>query len=184
MFSDNLEIDFLEGNLVNFRADALVINTNVRLNLNYRLGRTILQTAGESIAHELQSIMADRYAGRDIPLGTAISTDPGNLNGQIKRLIFVVWWAGDNEYTENHVFMVHAAALREADAHGLRSIAFPLMGRGHRLPFSTIAGGITRAIKQLHGLRKRFSLESISFVSLQRDDLDALSNLITEQLPF
>ena len=44
MFTDSLEIDFIEGNLADFEAYALVINTNVRLNPNYSLGRAIPQS--------------------------------------------------------------------------------------------------------------------------------------------
>lgn len=182
MFRDCFEIDFIQGNFLDFKGDAIVVNTNIRLNLNYRLGKAVLAKAGDSIGDELQDTINKRFSGHDVSLGTAVSTGPGKMKGQVQNLIFVVWWASDNEYTINQIAKVHTAAIREADLLGLSSIAFPLMGRGHGVTYPVIAAGISQSINQLQRLRKSFSVEKITFASLHKEDLDGVRQLLEEKL--
>ncbi len=161
MFKDDFEIDFVDGDLLDFVGDAIVVNTNIRLNLNYTLGKAILGKAGQPLEIELQDILHDRFSEKDLPLGTAMSTNAYGMSDHVRKLIFVSWWNQDNEYTVNHIFKVHAAAIREADALGLRTIAFPLMGRGHRVKYSIIAEGIAKTINELNKLESGFRLRKL-----------------------
>lgn len=182
MFCDGFEIDFVEGDLLDFVGDAIVVNTNVRLNLNYKLGKAVLEKAGENLDKELHCVLSDRFSGKDLPLGTAVSTNSYGMSDQIRKLIFVSWWNQDNEYTVNHIFKIHAAAIREADVLGLRTIAFPLMGRGHRVKYSIIAEGIAQTINELNKLEKRFSVEKVVFISLQKEDVESVKPLVEAKL--
>jgi O-acetyl-ADP-ribose deacetylase (regulator of RNase III) len=182
MFNDDFEIDFVDGDLLDFVGDAVVVNTNIRLNLNYSLGKAILEKAGQPLESELQDILHDRFSDMDLPLGTAVSTNAYGLSDHVRKLIFVSWWNQDNEYTVNHIFKVHAAAIREADALGLRTIAFPLMGRGHRVKYSIIAEGIAITINELNKLEKRFSVEKVVFISLQKEDVESVRRLVEAKL--
>lgn len=154
---------------------------NVELNLNYGLGQAILQRAGRAVKQQLDRLFHE-CDGHPFPLGVAVSTEVGNLPPPVKRLIFVTWWGQDNEYTANHVFRCHAAAIREADSHALTSLAFPLIGRGRQLGFQIMAAGIARAINELHGLPHRFSLQRLVFGSLSQVDLDHLQETLEERL--
>jgi len=182
MFCDDFEIDFVEGDLLDFEGDAIVVNTNVRLNLNYKLGKAVLEKTGEDLDKELQCVLSDRFSGKDLPLGTAVSTNSYGMSDQIRKLIFVSWWNQDNEYTINHIFKVHTAAIREADALGLRTIAFPLMGRGHRVKYSIIAEGIANTINELNKLERRFSVEKVVFISFQKEDADNVRLLVKTKI--
>jgi hypothetical protein len=104
------------------------------------------------------------------------------MSAHIRKLIFVSWWNQDNEYTVNHIFKVHAAAIREADVLGLHTISFPLMGRGHRVKYSIIAEGIANAVNELNNLVKRFSVERISFISLHKEDVGNVRKLVEAKL--
>jgi hypothetical protein len=55
---------------------------------------------------------------------------------------------------------------------GSRSIAFPLMGRGHRLAHAIIAEGVANAVNEMHALPARSSLERLVLSSLHEDDLE------------
>jgi len=182
MFCDDFDIDFVEGDLLDFAGDAIVVNTNIRLNLNYKLGKAVLEKAGAALDKELQSIFNERFSGKDLPLGTAVSANAYGMSEQIQKLIFVSWWSQDNEYTVNHIFKVHSAAIREADVSGLRTIAFPLMGRGHRIKYSIIAEGIANTINELNKLVKRFSVEKIVFISLHKEDVEQVGQLVEAKL--
>jgi O-acetyl-ADP-ribose deacetylase (regulator of RNase III) len=182
MFNDDFEIDFIEGNLLDFVGDAIVVNTNVRLNLNYKLGKAVLEKAGKNLDKELQCVLSDCFSGKDLPLGTAVSTNSYDMSDHVRKLIFVSWWNQDNEYTVNHIFKVHAVAIRAADELGLRAIAFPLMGRGHRVKYSIIAEGIANTFNELNKLEKRFSVEKIAFISLHKEDVESLRKLVESKL--
>lgn len=182
MFCEDFEIDFEEGNLLDFIGDAIVVNTNVRLNLNYKLGNNVLDKAGGALDMELQHIFNERFSGKDLPLGTAVSTNAYGMSDHVQNIIFVSWWNQDNEYTVNHIFKVHLAAIREADGLGLRTIAFPLMGRGHRVKYSLIAEGLAKTINELNKLDRQLSVERISFISLHKEDVDNVRQLVETKL--
>lgn len=182
MFSEDLEIDFKMGNLLDFVGDAIVVNTNVRLNLNYMLGKAVLAKAGEALDKELQRILHERFSGEDLPLGTAVSANAYGMSDHVQKVIFVSWWNQDNEYSVNHIFKVHAAAIREADVLGLHTIAFPLMGRGHRVKYSLIAEGLAKTINELNKLDRPLSVERISFISLHKEDVDTVRQLVETKL--
>jgi O-acetyl-ADP-ribose deacetylase (regulator of RNase III) len=178
---DSFTIEYRQGDLLELRVAGIACNVNIELDLNYGLGQAVLQKAGGAVKQQLDRLFHER-AGHSFPLGVAISTEAGNLPPPVKRLIFVTWWGRDNEYTANHVFRCHAAAIREADRYALTSLAFPLMGRGHRLDFRVMAEGIALAINDLHGLPHRFSLQHLVFGSLSQSDLDQLREALEERL--
>jgi len=182
VFCDDFDIDFVEGDLLDFVGDAIVVNTNIRLNLNYKLGKSVQQKAGEALDKELQRILHDLFSGYDLPLGTAVSTNAYGMSDHVRKLLFVSWWNQDNDYTVNHILKVHTAAIREADVLGLRTIAFPLMGRGHRVKYSIIAEGIVNTINELNKLGKRFSVEKLVFISLHKEDVEQVGQLVKTKL--
>lgn len=178
---DAFTIEYRQGDLLELDVEGIVCNVNIELNLNYGLGQAVLQRGGGSVKQQLDQLFKDQ-GGHPFPLGVAVSTEAGAFPPPMKRLIFVTWWGWDNEYTANHVFRCHAAAIREADRHALTSLAFPLMGRGHQLDFRIMVEGIARAINELHGLPHKFSLQRLIFGSLSQDDLDHLQETLEEQL--
>jgi hypothetical protein len=99
LFSEDFEINFEVGSLLDFIGDAIVVNTNVRLNLNYTSGKAVLGKSGRVLDQELKHILMDRYSGKDLPLGTAVSTIAFGMSDQVRNLIFVSWWNHDNEYS-------------------------------------------------------------------------------------
>lgn len=180
---DTFSIGYHHGNLLDLDVEGIVCNVNIELNLNYGLGQAVWQRAGGAVKQQLDQLFYERD-GRPFPLGVAVSTEAGAFPPPVKRLIFVTWWGQDNEYTANHVFRCHAAAIREADNHRLTSLAFPLMGRGHRLDFRIMAQGIAQAVNELHGLPHRFSLQRLVFGSFSQPDLDRLKEALEERLCF
>lgn len=178
---DDFVIEYHQEDLLELEVEGIVCNVNVELNLNYRLGQAILQRAGGVVKQQLDRLFSSR-GGRPFPLGVAVSTEGGNLPSPVKRLIFVTWWGQDNEYTANHVFQCHVATIREANRFALTSLAFPLMGRGHRLDFRIMAEGVARALNELHGLPLRFSLQRLVFGSFSRTDLDHFREALEERL--
>lgn len=182
MFDEDVfAIECHQGNLLDLAVEGIVCNVNVELDLNYGLGQAILSREGEAVKQQLKRLFHDQ-GGRAFPLGIAISTEASNFPPPVKRLIFVTWWGWDNEYSANHIFQCHVAAMREADRFALTSLAFPLMGRGHRLDFRIMAEGIARAVNELHSLPYRFSLQCLVFGSFSQPDLDQFREALEEQL--
>ncbi len=181
MFDEGLfTTEYRCGDLLELAVEGIVCNVNIELDLNYSLGQTVLRRGGEAVKLQLDRLFHERD-GHPFPFGVAVSTEAGNLPPPVKRLIFVTWWGRDNEYTANHVFRCHAAAIREADRYALTSLAFPLMGRGHRLDFRIMAEGIARAINELHGLPHKFSLQRLVLGSLSQAYLDQLREALEER---
>lgn len=170
---DSFEVDFATGDLLALPVEAPVVSVNERMNLNYGLAKQLVARTGPELPAQLLAYVASRGGGPFLE-GEVTSLPTGKLQPPGRRVIFVVWWTFDNEYTENLVFKCITNSIREADRHGLKSLAFPLFGRGHRLSFRTIAGGIAKSINQLQAIAKPFSVERVVFASTKDSEIEAL----------
>lgn len=56
------------------------------------------------------------------------------------------------------------------------------MGRGHRVKYSIIAEGIANTINEMNRLEKRFSVEKVVFISVQKEDVESIRRLVEAKL--
>jgi O-acetyl-ADP-ribose deacetylase (regulator of RNase III) len=132
------KIRVAEGDITEFRGDAIVNAANNRLVLGAGVAGAIRRKGGPSIQEE-----CDRHG--PIRVGEAAITGAGRLP---VRYVIHAAAMGDEPATERSIRSATTAALALAEFHELRRVAFPILGSGvGGVPLRTAARAMLDAIR-------------------------------------
>jgi Predicted phosphatase homologous to the C-terminal domain of histone macroH2A1 len=119
---NNIAIDVKLGDITEFNGDAIVNPANTLMIMGGGVAGAIKRKGGEIIELE-----AKKHA--PVPIGEAVVTTAGNLKCRYVIHAPTVKYPGSRSSFEQ-VYEATKAALLKAKQHGLKSVAFPLMGAG------------------------------------------------------
>lgn len=130
-----------EGDVSVFDGDAIVNAANNHLKMGAGVAGALLEAGGSQIQEE-----CDEYVRTNGPLevGQAALTGAGRLQA---RFIIHAAAMGDLPASEETIRSSVRSALRLAIVHGVKSIAFPILGTGvGKFPFEQAAQAMTSEI--------------------------------------
>ena len=176
---DDLTVDCFHGNILEADTEAIACNVNVMVNLNYSLGKQLLQHYGPRLLGRVDESRKQLNGGQ-LELGQAIWVDVSNCNS-VRGIIFFGWWAEDNDFTSQLIYKCFTTTLRTAFANDCRSIAFPLFGSGSgNMNFQVFQKTIWQALFELNKLKDSgsFSVQELLFFSTDQRLLSQLDNYL------
>ena len=118
---DETRLELLEGDITEFRVDAIVNPANDELKLGSGVAGAIREKGGPSIQKE-----CDRIGGT--PVGSAVITGAGELG--VKHVIHAVGPQQGEGDEDRKLASAVRSSLALADRHGLRSIVLPAIATG------------------------------------------------------
>jgi O-acetyl-ADP-ribose deacetylase (regulator of RNase III) len=162
----------VDGDISTFEGDAVVNAANNHLTLGTGVAGALARRGGGAIQEECNAILR-----RDGPLevGEAAITGGGNL-----RARFVIHAAamGDLPVTPESIRNATRSALELAEQHGLRSIAFPVLGTGvGGFPFSEAARIMVEEVRDFVSTDP--GIESIVFFGYTPDQAATLRRYLS-----
>jgi len=116
-----MEIRFIQGDIAQQEADAIVNAANNHLWMGAGVAGAIKRAGGREIE-------AEAVAKGPIPIGEAVATGGGRLKA--RYVIHAAVMGQDLRTDADKVRHATQATLRRADELGLQSIAFPALGTG------------------------------------------------------
>jgi O-acetyl-ADP-ribose deacetylase (regulator of RNase III) len=119
---NNIVVDIELGDITEFDGDAIVNPANTLMIMGGGVAGAIKRKGGEIIESE-----AKKHA--PTPIGEAVVTTAGELKCRHVIHAPTVKYPGSRSSFEQ-VYKATKAALLKAKQHGLKSVAFPLMGAG------------------------------------------------------
>lgn len=155
-------IRVVEGDISTFDGDAVVNAANNHLRLGTGVAGALARRGGGQIQDE-----CDEIVRRDGPLqvGGAAITGGGNLRA---RYVIHAAAMGDLPVTPDSIQTATRSALEVAREHGVRSIAFPVLGTGvGGFPFTEAARLMVQAVRE--GLGPDSELETVVFFGFTPD---------------
>jgi O-acetyl-ADP-ribose deacetylase (regulator of RNase III) len=162
----------VEGDISTFEGDAVVNAANNHLRLGTGVAGALAKKGGGAIQEECDEILR-----RDGPIkvGEAAITGGGKL-----RARFVIHAAamGDLPVTPESIRNATRSALELAEKHGVRSIAFPILGTGvGGFPFSEAARIMVEEIRDFVSTDP--GMESIVFFGYTPDQAATLRRYLS-----
>ena len=130
-----------EGDVSTFEGDAIVNAANNHLKMGAGVAGALLNAGGAQIQEE-----CDQYVRENGPIqvGEAAITGAGRLQA---RYVIHAAAMGDRPASEETIRASTRAALRLAIVHGVKSIAFPILGTGvGQFPFESAARAMASEI--------------------------------------
>lgn len=162
----------VEGDISTFQGDAIVNAANNHLRLGTGVAGAIAARGGGVIQEECDEILR-----RDGPLrvGGAAVTGAGSLQA---RYVIHAAAMGDLPVSPESIRDATRSALELAEEHGVRSLAFPILGTGvGGFPFSEAARIMAQEIKDFIGSGS--ALETIVFYGYTPDQAAILRRYLT-----
>jgi O-acetyl-ADP-ribose deacetylase (regulator of RNase III) len=162
----------VEGDISTFEGDAVVNAANNHLRLGSGVAGALARRGGGAIQEECDEIL--RKDG-PIKVGEAAITGAGKL-----RARFVIHAAamGDVPVTPESIRNATRSALELAEEHGVRSIAFPILGTGvGGFPFSEAARVMVEAVRDFVSTDP--GIESIVFFGYTPDQAATLRRYLS-----
>ncbi|MEK6606445.1 MAG: O-acetyl-ADP-ribose deacetylase, partial [Myxococcota bacterium] len=166
------------GDLVLERVDAIVNAANASLMGGGGVDGAIHRAGGPAIREACKRIVAVRGP---LPAGQAVLTTGGDLPA--RHVIHTVGpvWAGDTRGEAATLASAYRESLRLADAHGLRTIAFPSISTGaYRYPVDQAARVALTAVRD--HLRGETGVTLVRFVLFGQSALAAYESAAAEIL--
>ncbi len=120
-----MQIQYVKGNILNVKADAMVLPANRALKEGSGVSTAIFQAAGRRKLTE-----ACRKIG-SCAEGNAVITLAYDLDADYIVHAVVPKWEGGNHGEYDRLCAAYLAALKAADLAGRETIAFPLLGSGN-----------------------------------------------------
>jgi O-acetyl-ADP-ribose deacetylase (regulator of RNase III) len=155
-----------QGDITSYRGDAIVNAANNRLKLGAGVAGAIRNAGGPSIQEE-----CDRHG--PIKVGEAAITGAGRL--PVKFVIHAAAM-GDEPVSERSIREATLAALRLAARHGVKKIAFPILGSGvGGFDFRKAAQIMLEAVRSAPETQE---LEEIVFYGFLPRDAEILKELV------
>ncbi len=164
------KVELLQGDLTEMETDAIVNAANNDLQLGGGVAGAIRRKGGDTIQRECDAIGS-------VPIGSAVITSGGRLKA--RHVIHAASMELGGRTSASSLRSSTAHALRIANQHGLKTIAFPAVGTG-------IAGFPMRECAEimLHEVAEHFkhptSLEKVYFVLFDRSSLEAFQQVWSE----
>jgi O-acetyl-ADP-ribose deacetylase (regulator of RNase III) len=164
------KVELLQGDLTEMDADAIVNAANNDLQLGGGVAGAIRRKGGDAIQKECNEIGS-------VPIGTAVLTTGGKLKA--RHVIHAASMELGGRTSAIALRGSTAHALRIANQHKLKTIAFPAVGTG-------IAGFPMRECAEimLHEVAEHFkqptSLQKVYFVLFDRPSLDVFQKVWSE----
>jgi O-acetyl-ADP-ribose deacetylase (regulator of RNase III) len=162
----------VEGDISTFQGDAIVNAANNHLRLGTGVAGAIAARGGGVIQEECDEILR-----RDGPLrvGGAAITGAGSLQA---RYVIHAAAMGDLPVSPESIRDATRSALELAQEHGVRSLAFPILGTGvGGFPFSEAARIMAQEIKDF--ISPDSALETIVFYGYTPDQAAILRRYLT-----
>lgn len=120
-----MKIDFLKGNIVDIKADAVVLPANSKLKEGPGASEAIFKAAGKSSLKKA----CDKIGSCEV--GNAVPTLAFNLDANyIIHAVVPKWIDGENNEYEL-LSSAYLATLNVADVLGCETVAFPLLASGN-----------------------------------------------------
>jgi len=136
----------------------------------------IHRAGGRAILEECMAIRA-RQGG--CPTGEAVITGGGNLPAKFVIHTVGPVWNGGRSNEEALLANAYRNSLRVAVENGVRTIAFPSISTGvYRFPKELAAQIAIREVREF--LDEHPSLETVTFVSFDRDTYEIYTRLLAE----
>ncbi len=100
------------------------------------------------------------------------------------RAIFAGWWSENNEYSDKLIYGVTVSSIREANAHGCRSLALPMFGGRGGVQDERRARVFARVLRDLLGLKgsMEFPLERLVFSDTTSGRLEVVEDVLDREL--
>ena len=150
-----MEIRFVQGDIAQQEADAIVNAANNRLWMGAGVAGAIKRAGGREIE-------AEAVAKGPIPIGEAAVTGAGRLKA--RYVIHAAVMGRDLRTDPDKIRRATESTLRCADELGLKSIAFPALGTGvGGFPLDECARIMLDAV-EAHAAAGTISLEQVVFV--------------------
>lgn len=162
----------VEGDISTFQGDAVVNAANNHLRLGTGVAGALAKRGGGAIQQECDEILR-----RDGPIevGGAAITGGGNLPA---RFVIHAAAMGDLPASADTIKKATRSALEVAEEHGIRSIAFPILGTGvGGFPFSEAARVMMETIKEF--VKSNATLETVVFFGYTPDQAATLRRYLT-----
>jgi O-acetyl-ADP-ribose deacetylase len=171
-------IELVRGDLTEEATDAIVNAANGMLLGGGGVDGAIHHAAGPAIREECRSIIALR-GGSLLPAGEAVITGAGRL--RCRRVIHTVGpvWRGGGAEEADTLARCYRASLALAEAHGIRSLAFPSISTGaYGYPVELAAPVALGAVRE--ALLPGRPIDLVRFVLYGDSDFDAYAEALAE----
>ena len=162
----------VEGDISTFEGDAVVNAANNHLRMGTGVAGALAARGGGSIQAE-----CEEYVRREGPLrvGEAAITGGGRLK---VRYVIHAAAMGDEPVSHDSIRNATRAALELAEEHGVRSLAFPILGAGVAgFPFNEAVRIMTAEVRDF--LAAEHTMESVVFYGYTPDQADLLRRHLT-----
>lgn len=120
-----MKLEFIQTNIVNVSADAIVLPANTMLKEGSGASTAIFEAAGRR-----KLTQACKKIG-SCPVGSAVPTLAFNLNAKYIIHAVVSKWIDGNQGEYDLLSSAYLSSLKIADVMGCQSIAFPLLASGN-----------------------------------------------------
>jgi len=161
-----------EGDVSSFVGDAVVNAANNHLRLGTGVAGAILQRGGGTIQDECDQYVRDNGP---IRVGEAAVTGAGLL-----AVDFVIHAAamGDQPTSADSIRSATASSLRLAKLHGVRSIAFPVLGTGvGGYPYAEAARAMVDEVQRFCSADPE-ALDSVVFYGFRPEQAETIRRMI------
>jgi O-acetyl-ADP-ribose deacetylase (regulator of RNase III) len=162
----------IDGDISTFDGDAVVNAANNHLRLGTGVAGAIAQRGGGEIQEECHEIVR-----KDGPLevGGAAITGAGNLKA---RYVIHAAAMGDLPVTPESIRNATRSALELAESHGIKSLAFPVLGTGvGGFPFSEAARIMVEEVRDF--LQGGADLDLVAFYGFTPDQASTLRRYLS-----
>lgn len=165
-------IRLVQGDITQYRADAIVNAANSSLIPGGGVSGAIHRAGGPELAEECAAI-------GQCETGDAVATTAGRLPARHVIHAVAPIWRGGPDHEDELLAGAYRRSLEVADALGDRSIAFPSLGTGiYGYPVERAAPLVLQTIAKY--LRGRTGIEEVSMVLFTSSDLQTFERALTD----
>lgn len=162
----------IDGDISTFDGDAVVNAANNHLRLGTGVAGAIAKRGGGEIQEECHEIVRK---GGPLKVGGAAITGAGNLQA---RYVIHAAAMGDSPVTPESIRNATRSALELAESHGIRSLAFPVLGTGiGGFPFSEAARIMVEEVRDF--LQGGADLDLVAFYGFTPDQASTLRRYLS-----
>jgi O-acetyl-ADP-ribose deacetylase (regulator of RNase III) len=166
----NVIVELQKGDITGWRGDAIVNAANTSLVMGAGVAGAIAKRAGSTVQREA-------LEKAPVGLGEVARTRAGLLPA--KFVIHAAVMAEDRKTDAGIIGRATKAALANAEAVGLKSVAFPALGTGvGRVPYGIAAEAMLRATLEYLREREKPRLRRVVFVLYGDDAFESFRSVL------
>lgn len=175
-------LELVRGDITQQQVDAVVNAANPSLMGGGGVDGAIHRAGGPAILEACKQVVRTLPGGR-LPPGEAVLTPGGRLPSRYVIHTVGPVWRGGSEGEEEVLARAYRSSLRLAQAHGLRSVAFPSISTGaYGFPVERAASVALRTVVEF--LRENPGVfDRVRFVLWSDRDLDTYRRALEKLLP-